>query len=134
VSTAKFVKPKDIKQWWIAPCCGPGSTDLKGHECGFCGKSGQECAENTSTIVAGVMQLVHEQGGGEKSVDNPDGPESCGGCGFWCQGCGRFWAGDVCGNSDIPFMRAADGAEMVVKGEDVHCVCGRKLATGFKGE
>lgn len=128
-----FKPPTDVKQWWMAPCCGPGSTDPDKYEC-ECGKSGRECARHTSDVVARVLQLDPDQEGGETAVGDPDGEKVCGWCGFWCADCGRFWAGDTCGGSGIPDMNSADDTAMEVRGSDVYCVCGRKVATGYEEE
>lgn len=116
-----FKPPKDIYQFWVAPHCGPGTLDPD-EECGFCGLPGKECAAYESEKVALHPDEYHDGGGGDKSGD------SCGGCGFWCKGCGRFWAQDSCGESMPGEMHAADGADQQIIGNGVFCRCGKQLA------
>jgi len=102
-------KPKDNKTWWLASHCGPGTLDSN-EICGFCGDTCLGCAaRNTESISA-----VHE--------------ETCGGSGFWCKECGRFWAQDACGESNGEEHLSQDGAELSSKDGYVVCVCGNKLA------
>lgn len=98
--------PRDVKQFWVAPHCGPGTLD--GNDtCGFCGLPYLRCAERNSETIA----EEHRQ--------------ECGGAGFWCKSCGRFWAQDACGSSGDP--RAADGAELSVQDGYACCCCGNRL-------
>lgn len=103
-----FRKPKDATKWWMAPHCGPGTTDANAI-CGFCGQTHQQCAvANTEE-----MRKHHRQ--------------ACGGSGFWClnPNCGRFWAQDSCGESGYGEERSADGVSLIMSdnGKKVFCVC-----------
>lgn len=113
-----FTPPKDIKQWWLAPHCGPGTLDAEEH-CGFCGRLVLDCARDMSEAVR-----LHPERDHYSHDETP-----CGGSGFWCSGCGRFWAQDSCGESYLGDMHSSDGAEQVVKDDKVYCVCGKHLAT-----
>lgn len=106
----KFARPKDVKVFWEAPHCGPGTLDPK-EVCGFCGSEKGVCARNTSD-----------------SIRHKDGEMVCGGSGYWCYGCGRFWANDSCGETFGTEMKSADGARMTEKDGRVVCVCGTLLA------
>jgi hypothetical protein len=114
-----FKPPTDVTTWWIAPHCGPGHTNRR-EICGFCGETCLDCALEATELVngkhyqPGIVLEGHEDG--------------CGGSGFWCRGCSRFWAQDACGESNGSEHRAADGATLTV-GDDgyVYCCCGRKL-------
>jgi hypothetical protein len=114
----EFTPPTDITKWWKAPHCGPGSVDDT-DECGFCGEPVIDCALEASKIV----NDEHRQPG------DGDYGEGCGGSGFWCYGCNRFWAQDSCGNNDYESHRASDGAELVLNDDTgfVYCPCGRQL-------
>lgn len=114
----KLKPPKDIKAWWRAPHCGPGSTDTT-DDCGFCGRNVIECAEEHSESV----NERHHQLGDDAG---------CGGCGFWCKGCGRFWAQGSCGESNYQEHVAADGAELYTRSGYVYCVCGKKLMKEYE--
>jgi hypothetical protein len=105
---AKFVKPTNVSTWWLAPHCGPATLDHS-EICGFCGETYLDCALANSKSIA----ENHE--------------EICGGSGFWCAGCKRFWAQDACGESGWEMHQAADGARLTVQAGHAHCVCGRKL-------
>lgn len=106
-------KPKDNKTWWLASHCGPGTLDSK-EICGFCGETYIKCAKKNTESIADV----HE--------------ETCGGAGFWCMECGRFWAQDACGESNEIEHRSVDGEVLLMKGGYVCCVCGNKLAKELK--
>ena len=122
-----FVPPKDVKAFWVAPHCGPGTLDPK-DECGFCGRPGRECAAEASEAVAAHPDWLHDGCDMGNDDDDPDDGRACGGCGFWCKGCGRFWAQDSCGERFPGEMHAADGARQEVRDGKVYCVCGRQLA------
>lgn len=109
-------RPRDVKAWWKAAHCRPETADAT-EICGFCGANVLDCAaENSASINERGIEL-----GGV----NEDG---CGGSGFWCRGCGRFWAQDSCGESSGAEHSAADGAKLKIGDDDfVHCVCGKRL-------
>lgn len=128
--------PRSIKKFWLAPHCGPGSLDDR-EECGFCGAPHHECAERTSEIVREHPDWLHDGAIMGDGQDDPEDEMGCGGSGFWCSGCGRFWAQNSCGENFPGFMQSADGARQqircVVPNEEdgpktVHCVCGKQLA------
>ena len=123
-----FHPPKDIQQFWMAPHCGPGTLDPE-EMCGFCGRTMRACAEAMSEAVRIYPNWNHD---GCILGDGHDDPEeliACGGSGFWCSGCGRFWAQNSCGESFPGEMQAADGAQQVIRDGKVYCVCGKPLAT-----
>ena len=124
----KFEPPKDVRVFWRASCCGPATKDAD-DTCGFCGEANRDCAQAFSESVRKHPDWVHD---GNILGDGQDDPEehedrACGGCGFWCSGCGRFWAQDSCGGSSGEEHRAADNREMVVKDGLIYCVCGKQL-------
>jgi|ERR1700730_16661892 len=119
MSKRSFKPPKDIKQFWLAPHCGPGTLDPQ-DMCGFCGETRQECAKEATEFANEKHQLGPSKMG---LGDNP----TCGGSGLWCSECGRFWAQDSCGECDDLHLLASDGAEMKEKMGFAHCVCGKKL-------
>ena len=100
-------KPKDNKTFWMASHCGPGTID-DSEICGFCGKTMGECARiNTEAI-------------------KETGDQDCGGSGFWCSACGRFWAEDSCGESnDEPYSSIDEKCSRV--DNTLYCCCGGKL-------
>ena len=121
--------PKDIKQWWLAPCCGPLSLDID-EECGFCGESHRKCAEEYSEFVKQQPTIYI----GDPDRNTPR--DCCGGSGFWCSACGRFWAQDTCGNYELGDNRSADGVRQTIRedvdspeGCKVSCSCGHFLGT-----
>lgn len=119
-----FVKPGDIHTWFRLPHCGSGSTNTK-DICGFCGETNEACAkELTEEVRKG--RFFYTIGVGNNL--------SCGGSGFWCPGCNRFYAQDSCGNYELDSMVSTDGANPLsveVPGEPSHrqvsCICGYKL-------
>ena len=113
-----FSPPNDVKTYWLAPHCGPGNLDPE-EICGFCGEPQGVCAQKNSVALE---MTKREQCGVEQ-------PESCGGSGFWCADCGRFWANDSCGERFGADYAAADGAALEYReNEDmVYCVCGHQL-------
>ena len=126
--------PKDIKQWWQSPCCGPLTID-DAELCGFCGDNVLECARKHSDYVREHPELNHD---GMQNGDDQDDPEdtmTCGGSGFWCSGCGRFWAQDTCGNYNGTDHEASDKAKLRVdENRKVYCVCGKWLMTERRHE
>lgn len=119
-----FRKPTDPKQWWCAPHCGPGTTDHT-EEC-ECGRTRYDCAlETTRKIAAGGLV--------EATADGDQG-DACFCSGFWCPGCGRFWAQDSCLERFGDEYEACDGAELTT-GPDhtVACCCGRGLFRNTMG-
>jgi hypothetical protein len=124
-----FIKPpKDIKQWWMTPCCGPGTLDSQ-ELCVFCGETHQKCAELFSESVKLHPEWNHDGSILGTPNDDPEDQTTCGGSGFWCSGCERFWAADTCGNLSPEDMRACDKAKQKVRGRKVFCICGKQLAT-----
>lgn len=126
----QFNPPTGIKQWWEAPHCGSGSTNTAG-VCGFCGDPVLDCAKRFSAFLRNASpedledMNKHTWGGHSKKHDYP-----CGGCGFWCSGCGRFWAEDSCGEASPDMYSAADGAELETREDNfVYCVCGKMVAS-----
>jgi hypothetical protein len=114
-----FVKPADPTVFWIAPHCGPGSTDPS-DRCGFCGEKYIDCAlACTAAANAGLVVT------GNGDVD--ERANVCGGSGFWCNGCKRFWAQDSCGESDGLEHRCADGSKLTAVNGRAACPCGRLL-------
>lgn len=112
-----FTKPTDVRTWWCAPHCGPGTTD-SAEEC-ECGLSRFDCA-------LGVTEKIKAGGVVEGSTDGTD--TACFVSGFWCHSCGRFWANDSCMERYGPEYEAADGAELnLALGGKVSCVCGQEL-------
>lgn len=105
---SRFTKPANIKQFWLAPHCGPGTLDPN-DLCGFCGKTRQECAQANSESV----RLHHKQ--------------ACGGSGLWCSYCGRFWAQDSCGESYNTDLQSVDGTALTEDKGYVKCYCGKRL-------
>lgn len=117
MSKKEFKPPTDVSQWWRAPCCSPGTAD-KTKTCGFCGENVIDCALEATPIV------------NEKHLQPGDGDvrsEGCGGSGFWCLGCKRFWAQDCCGNCDYEGHQCSDGSSLSVVEGFVTCPCGHKL-------
>jgi hypothetical protein len=124
--TKAFRPPEDIRQWWCAPHCGPGTLDTNG-ECGFCGANVIVCALALTDAVKHHPEWVHDGSILGDGHDDPEDQMACGGCGFWCHKCGRFWAQDSCGNNSGADHASADGLKLVVKDGNVHCVCGQLL-------
>ncbi len=121
----RFNPPKDVKQWWLAPHCGEGSLDPQ-EDCGFCGESHLDCALSMTLNVKAHPDWYHDLCEPEQS---PDDQQVCYGSGFWCGGCGRFWAQDSCGECyALPEYHAADGLEIEVRDGKAFCVCGKQLA------
>ena len=121
-----FKPPKDIKQWWCAPHCGPGTLDTS-KECGFCGANVLDCAKQLSEAVKEHPEWNFD---GIVNGNEHDDPDSiCGGSGFWCSGCGRFWAQNSCGESGTFEHHAADGVELELRDGKIYCVCGKWLMT-----
>jgi hypothetical protein len=127
------IKPRDIKAFWKAPHCGEGSLDLD-EECGFCARSQRECAEQLTDFFRNADDCQRKNYAysmnGEGDLDGPGGC-LCGGSGFWCTGCGRFWAQDSCGNLNGSAHKAADGNKLQRIGEKVLCVCGKLIMWEF---
>lgn len=116
----KFRPPTDVRTWWCAPHCGPGTLDSSG-VC-ECGRTRFDCAlAVTGAIKAGPL------------VEDPQGlvPTECFVSGFWCPGCGRFWANDSCMELFGAEYMASDGARLGYDGKTrgVSCVCGHHLFT-----
>ncbi len=111
-----FKEPTDIRQWWLAPHCGPGSLDIN-EICGFCGCSRKVCAESAISSSDYI---------------------TCGGCGFWCsesKTCGRFWAQDACGERFEDDYLSCDGAKLTDSFDEqgrrwITCCCGTQLFIG----
>jgi len=130
--------PKDINQFWLAPHCGPGTLNTY-ETCGFCGRTHKECAMAFSDHINKHPDYSHD---GDSLGDGQDDPEvACGGSGFWCSGCGRFWAQNSCGENQMEDHQSSDDAKPVLRIlEDgrtaVHCVCGKQWCINrqFEGE
>lgn len=119
MNKVEFKPPKDILRWWRAPHCGPGSLDTK-DTCGFCGENVLKCARRWSRACK------------KDPSARECGETCCGGSGLWCSGCGRFWAQDSCGECFFNELKAADGAELTLDGEQVICCCGKPLFRTFE--
>lgn len=128
-----FEKPKDITQWFSVPHCGPGTTDTT-ECCGFCGRNVLECAKLTTQSVKEHPEWKHDGGIIGDGEDDPEKQMTCGGCGFWCSACGRFWAQSSCGDNFPGDMASADDKKQVIKDGKVFCVCGQQLATVRKDQ
>ncbi len=125
----KHIPPKDIKQWWQSDCCGPCTEDTSEH-CGFCGKPVLECARKHSDYVRDNPGLNHDGSILGDGYDDPEDTMTCGGSGFWCSGCGRFWAQDSCGNHCGSDHLSSNGAKLQTdKNRKVFCSCGKWLLT-----
>ena len=129
----KFKPPKDIYQFWLAPHCGPGTLD-KDEICGFCGETHEDCAGEFSDKIQDHPDWVHDGNLLGDGQDDPEDKMACGGSGFWCSGCGRFWAQDTCGNHTAQDHLASDEQELVLTDSSIHCVCGKKLMRQRKWE
>ena len=124
----KYTPPKDINQWWCASHCGPATEDTS-ECCGFCGEPVLECAKSFSEKIEQHPERNHDGIIDGSPHDDPEDDMACGGCGFWCSGCGRFWAQDSCGESGSYEHHASDGAELARKDGKIYCVCGKWLMT-----
>jgi hypothetical protein len=124
----EYTPPKDIKQWWCAAHCGPATEDTT-ECCGFCGRPVLECAKEFSKKIKQHPEWNHDGSILDAKHDDPEEEMACGGCGFWCHNCGRFWAQNSCGESGSNEHQAADGAELEVRDGRVYCVCGQWLMT-----
>jgi hypothetical protein len=113
-----------LDSWWKAPHCGSGSKDP--HTiCGFCGEESWKCARATSEFYAEATEEQLRQ----QSLSEAGEADSliCGGGGFWCPKCSRFWAEDSCGNSIGVEHQSSTGEELRLEGEDVYCPCGFRV-------
>ena len=116
-------KSTDIYTFWKASHCAPGTTDPT-DLCGFCGETNAECYKKHTAHIA----EHHKEAGGDGEV------EACGGSGFHCPKCNRFWAQDACGNSGGYEHQSADGKHLHIEdtytldgirtGIKVSCICG----------
>lgn len=88
--------------WYQNPHCADpeGPDDL----CGFCGEKNLKCAETCTESIKSENQLA------------------CGGAGFWCHACGKFYANDTCGET----YWTAEGI-LEEKEGFAYCKCGQKL-------
>jgi hypothetical protein len=94
---------KDPKEWWIRSHCGPGSKDLN-YFC-ECTKTGPDCAKaNTEFIHKHQKQL-------------------CGGSGFWCWNCGKFYPNNVCMEVFDDEYQCIDGSILTKKQKYFYCGC-----------
>lgn len=110
---ADLPEPTDITQWWMRPHCGPGSLNPEA-QCGFCGETHQQCATNCTQELKAGKPLR----------------DFCGGSGFWCTECNRFWPQNGCGECFDPSdFVACDDKELTTVDGYVTCTCGNKLAT-----
>jgi hypothetical protein len=123
----EYTPPEDIKQWWCASHCGPATEDTS-ECCGFCGAPVLECAKEMSDKMRDHPEYNFDGSQLGISHDDPEGL-ACGGSGFWCSGCGRFWAQDSCGESSTYEHQASDGAKLVRRDGKIYCVCGKWLMT-----
>ena len=110
---------RDVNKYWKEKCCAPAFFD-PADGCGFCDDTAGACAEKCSE-AANAGLIVTGNGG------VPGRSPVCGASGFWCRGCGRFWAQDTCGNHECEDHAAADGAKLTVVSGHVRCVCGKRL-------
>ena len=102
------MKPDDNKTFWLTSHCRPGTPD-ENEICGFCGETYGDCAGRCTESVKNGRSI------------------ECGGSGYWCPECGRFWAQDVCGESYNGDLQCQDGTEQIVKDSHVFCSCLNKL-------
>ncbi len=126
-------RPKGVNVFWMAPHCGPGSLDPQ-EMCGFCGDTHEECARRMYEVVKAHPEWKHDGSIIGDGQDDSEDQMVCGGSGFWCSGCGRFWAQNSCGEAFVGEMPSADGAKQEIRDEKVYCVCGKQLATLRKEE
>lgn len=127
MKSIKATKPTDPKQWWEASCCGPLTIDIN-EMCGFCGDNHKECANKFSAFLKTATDPQLEGLNKSSFGYPPDDMEiPCGGSGFWCSGCGRFWAQDTCGNYNGSAFCSSDDQELKLNDDNVFCVCGKKL-------
>ncbi len=128
---AKSKKPTDVKAFWVAPHCGPGTTDQT-KECGYCGRSYADCAKEFTEFLEKATQEDLEDynlsmWGYPDALEERDN-HPCGGSGFWCYKCGRFWAQNICGENSGAEHEACDGARLTIDPQgNVYCVCGQHL-------
>ena len=123
----KYTPPESITKWWRASHCGPATEDT-GECCGFCGEPVLDCARELSEKIKLHPERNHDGCIGYEH-DDPEDDMACGGCGFWCSQCGRFWAQDSCGDSSSYEHQASDGAKLIRKDGKIYCVCGKWLMT-----
>jgi hypothetical protein len=90
------------EEWFMNPHCGPaeGPDEI----CGFCGRKNLACAEECTESIKEDNRLW------------------CGGAGFWCHNCGKFYPNDSCGET----YWAVEGI-LEVKEGFAYCSCGQKL-------
>jgi hypothetical protein len=127
-----FQPPTDVKQFWVAPHCGPGTLDIN-ETCGFCGDSHQECAQKFSDFLRNaseVLLLAYSKTmfGDHRDIEKMGIECPCGGSGFWCSKCGHFWAQDSCGDSGGTSHQSCDGDSLDFDdNNNVLCVCGNRV-------
>lgn len=98
-------EPERIDQWWIRSHCGPGTLNDQ-DLCGFCGEQYRDCAQNCTESIR----------------DN--GVMGCGGAGFWCHHCNRFYPQDVCGECHYASEYVSvDGKSLIEREGKIYCVC-----------
>jgi len=103
-AVVRFDSPKDPKQFRIESHCANGN--IHGQDTCECGLKQIDCAHKCSDHIKEHHEIL------------------CGWSGFWCHGCGIFYANDTCGET---FWIAEDILELRDDGYGYCRHCGAKL-------